>query len=71
MIANTTGFDVVLDGHSHSVVECRFVKNKEERDIILSSTGARLANMENVWNWPRTECTPPYRDSGVYIMCRF
>ena len=45
VIVNTTGIDVVLDGHSHSVVERGFVKNKEEKNVILSSTGARLANV--------------------------
>ncbi|MDE7331817.1 MAG: bifunctional metallophosphatase/5'-nucleotidase [Lachnospiraceae bacterium] len=45
VIANTTGIDVVLDGHSHTEVERGFVKNKDGQNVILSSTGARLANV--------------------------
>lgn len=45
VIANTTGIDVMLDGHSHSEVERGFVKNKAGQNIILSSTGAELANV--------------------------
>ncbi|MFA6624536.1 MAG: bifunctional UDP-sugar hydrolase/5'-nucleotidase [Bacilli bacterium] len=42
LIANTTGIDVVLDGHSHSVIECDRVKNKEGKRVLLSSTGTKF-----------------------------
>lgn len=42
VIENTTGIDAVLDGHSHSVLECERVKNKEGRWTLLSSTGTKL-----------------------------
>ncbi len=42
LIANTSGIDVVLDGHSHSVIECERVQNKEGKRILLSSTGTGL-----------------------------
>lgn len=42
MIAGTSGIDVVLDGHSHSVVECERVQNKEGKRVLLSSTGTAL-----------------------------
>ena len=45
VIKNTTGIDVVLDGHSHSTIEKQAVKNKEDKDVILTSTGTRLANI--------------------------
>jgi len=45
VIAHTTGIDVMLDGHSHSVIENEKVKNAEGRDVILSSTGTQLANI--------------------------
>lgn len=39
VIENTDGFDVVLDAHSHSVIEKETVKDKSGDDVILSSTG--------------------------------
>ncbi len=42
LIANTTGIDVVLDGHSHSVWECEVEQNKDGEDVIMSSTGTKL-----------------------------
>lgn len=45
LIENTTGIDVVLDGHSHSILPCERVKNKEGKRILLSSTGSMFANV--------------------------
>lgn len=45
LIANTTGIDVVLDGHSHSVLECERVKNKDGQRVLLSATGSRLEHV--------------------------
>ena len=45
VIANTTGIDVVLDGHSHSTIAGETVKNKDDEDVILSSTGDKLRNL--------------------------
>lgn len=45
LIAHTTGIDAVLDGHSHSVIECERVKNADGEDVLLSSTGTKLANV--------------------------
>ena len=45
LIANTTGIDVVLDGHSHSTIEMEMVKNKDGKEIPLSSTGTKLVNI--------------------------
>lgn len=42
---NTTGIDVILDGHSHSVIPCQIVKNKNENDVLISSTGTKLNNI--------------------------
>jgi len=43
VIVNTTGIDVVLDGHSHSTWEEEHVKNKDGKDVLLTSTGTKLA----------------------------
>ena len=45
MIKNTFGIDVVLDGHSHSVIENQIVKNKNGDDVVLSSTGTKFENI--------------------------
>ena len=45
LIQNTTGLDVVLDGHSHSVVENMIVKDKAGEDVVVSSTGYSFANI--------------------------
>jgi len=45
LIAGTTGIDVVLDGHSHSVIPCDMVKNRVGEDVLLSSTGTGLNNI--------------------------
>lgn len=44
VIENTTGIDVFLDGHSHSVLDgSDLVKNKDGKEVILTSTGTKLA----------------------------
>ena len=45
VIANTTGIDVVLDGHSHSTIAKQEVLNKDGKTVLLSSTGTKLANV--------------------------
>lgn len=42
LIAGTTGVDAVLDGHSHSVISCEYVNNKDGEKVLLSSTGTKL-----------------------------
>ena len=48
MIANTTGIDIVLDGHSHSVIPNRLIKNKVGKDVVLTSCGEKLRNIGKV-----------------------
>lgn len=45
LIENTTGIDVVIDGHSHSILEQEKVKNAEGKTVILTSTGTKFANV--------------------------
>ena len=45
LIANTSGIDVVLDGHTHSVIPTETVMDKEGRPVIISQTGAKFANV--------------------------
>lgn len=42
VIANTTGINVMLDGHSHETIAAKTVQNKDGKDVLLSSTGTSL-----------------------------
>ena len=43
VIANTTGIDVFLDGHSHSTIPSQEVANAEGEPVLLSQTGTKLS----------------------------
>ena len=45
VIANTTGIDVVLDGHSHHTVACDRVKNADDEWVLMSQTGTKLESI--------------------------
>jgi 2',3'-cyclic-nucleotide 2'-phosphodiesterase (5'-nucleotidase family) len=45
VVANTTGIDIVLDGHSHAVITADTVLNKEGKPIIVTQTGTKFANV--------------------------
>lgn len=42
IIAHTTGIDVMIDGHSHTVMESENVKNRDGKNVILTQTGTKL-----------------------------
>ena len=42
LIANTDGFDVVLDAHSHTVIENMQLVDKGGNTVVLSSTGTKF-----------------------------
>lgn len=44
VIANTTGIDALIDGHSHESYE-KTVSNKDGKDVVLAQTGTKLANI--------------------------
>lgn len=45
VIKNTTGIDVMLDGHSHSTFAENTVKNKSGKNVLVSSTGTKFENI--------------------------
>lgn len=45
LIQKTRGFDVVLDGHSHSIISDTIVRDKDGKPVLLSSTGSSLRNI--------------------------
>ena len=57
VIANTTGLDAFIDGHSHSTIAGETVKNKDGKDVVLTSTGTKLANIGKMTISPDGEIT--------------
>ena len=45
VIANVTGLDAFIDGHSHSTVEMKEVSDKDGNTVILTQTGSYFAAM--------------------------
>ena len=45
MITNTRGIDVLIDGHDHHEIEQRIVKNADNEDVILTSSGTKFHNI--------------------------
>lgn len=45
VIANTTGIDVVLDGHSHTTEPEKIVENEAGEDVLLSQTGTKAESI--------------------------
>ncbi len=45
LVQHTDGLDVVLDGHSHSVVESMTVADKSGDEVLISSTGTKFAHI--------------------------
>lgn len=44
LIKNTSGFDAVIDGHSHTVMACEKVLDKNGKEVLLSQTGTKFQN---------------------------
>ena len=42
VIANTTGFSAFLDAHSHSRIDGEIVKDKDDNEVVLCSTGSKF-----------------------------
>ena len=45
LIKNTDGFDVVLDAHSHSIIEGKKITDKSGDEVLLSSTGTKFEHI--------------------------
>ena len=54
VIANTTGIDAVLDGHSHTVDAEQVVKNADGEDVVLSQTGTKAESIGQLTIDPAT-----------------
>lgn len=49
LVAATNGIDAVLDGHTHSVIPCEWVANKDGKQIPVTQTGTQFANVGKLW----------------------
>ncbi len=45
LVSATYGIDIVLDGHSHSVVPCDTVLNEHGKPVLVTQTGNRFRNV--------------------------
>ena len=45
LAANTTGIDIILDGHTHSVVAHDTVRNAQGKPVIITETGTKFLNI--------------------------
>ena len=45
IIANTEGLDAYIDGHSHSVIESDSYTDKNGKEVLITSTGTKFANL--------------------------
>lgn len=45
LVAQTRGIDAVLDGHTHSIIAPKFIKNAAGEDVFISQTGTQFANI--------------------------
>lgn len=57
VIANTTGLDAFIDGHSHSTIAGEAVKDKNGEDVILTSTGTKMEHIGKMTITPEGEIT--------------
>ena len=71
VIAHTTGFDAFIDGHSHTVMENKQVKDASGKDVTLTQTGSYFKNVGKMTIGKdgsiKTELIPTYDgvDAGV------
>lgn len=45
IVSKTRGIDIVLDGHSHSVIKADIVNNIDGKPVVVSQTGTKFANV--------------------------
>lgn len=45
LIENTSGIDVILDGHTHNVIPVETVKDKDRKPVLVSQTGTQFASV--------------------------
>lgn len=70
VIANTTGLDAFIDGHSHSTVEMKEVEDKSGGKVVLTQTGsyfAAIGRMSITADGIKTELLTDYTGSDAEV----
>ena len=57
VIANTTGFDAFIDGHSHTTLPMEVVLDEEENEVVLTQTGCYFGALGQMTISPEGEIT--------------
>ncbi len=57
VIANTTGFDAFIDGHSHTTLPMEVVLDEEENEVVLTQTGSYFNALGQMTISPEGEIT--------------
>ena len=57
VIANTTGFDAFIDGHSHTTLPMEVVLDEEENEVVLTQTGSYFGALGQMTISPEGEIT--------------
>ena len=73
LVNKTRGIDVVLDGHSHEIIEGASVKNLDGKEILVTQTGTQFANVGKLLITPDGRITThliktkeiPYEDARI------
>lgn len=58
LIAHTSGLDLVLDGHSHSIINSEVHKDLYNSDVILAQTGSKLKYIGQITIDPSNTTSP-------------
>ncbi len=64
--ANTESIDIIIDGHSHSVIEDEVVKNSLGKDVHITSTGSHFKNFGKLLISPQGKFSFSLISAGAY-----
>lgn len=73
IVAELSGIDAVIDAHSHDVTPALTVKSKDGKDVVITQTGTKLANIGKMTITPEGKISTglidsvpaPVEDSGI------
>ena len=63
LVANIQGADLVIDGHTHSVIPALVVKDKTGKEVTITQTGTKLAHLGKATVHPSGEITVELLDT--------
>ena len=65
--SQTSGIDVILDGHSHTRIPGETVRNKEGRNVIVTQTGSYMENLGRLTISPSGEISTELIPASEYV----